>query len=274
MIFKALMLCFLVAQIVEISGHGRLLQPVSRSSAWRKFPAQFPAYYGDNQMFCGGTHTQYTVNGGKCGICGESYSGQKKFEKGGSLYRDLVVAKYSKGAKIDVEVELTANHLGYFEFKICNVDGSKSDATQQCLDKNILTDSNGKTKIFVGRKTGKMKFKINLPADLICKHCVFQWKYNTGNSWGSDPVTGKSGIGVGNQEQFYGCSDIQVGSGLSVKRREDKKELMNFDAYENILDDIVKCILKTLTQLYKFKENIGMKTETEKKTIKSNSMIW
>ena len=175
MIFKALILCFLVVLIEEIAGHGRLLQPIARTSAWRKFPAQFPAYYGDNQMFCGGVNTQYKENGGKCGICGESYSATKKFEKGGSMYRDLVVAKYSKGDKINVEVELTANHKGYFQFSVCNVDGSKTDATQQCLDKNILTDSNGKQKITIDAgKTGIMKFELSLPAGLACKHCVFQ----------------------------------------------------------------------------------------------------
>lgn len=175
MIFKVLVLCVMIAKIEEISGHGRLMQPIARSSAWRKFPSLFPAYYGDNQMFCGGTYTQYSQNGGKCGICGESYSAPKQFEKGGALYRNLVVAKYKRGQTIDVDVEITANHYGYFEFRVCNVDGSISDATQACLDKNVLTDSNGKTKIYIDKsKTGIIKLKLKLPRNLVCKHCVFQ----------------------------------------------------------------------------------------------------
>jgi len=39
---------------------------------------------------------------------------------------------------------------------------------------------------------------------LTCNHCVFQWKYNTGNSWGTDRISGQSGLGLGIQEQFFG----------------------------------------------------------------------
>ena len=63
MIFKLLVLTICLAHINEISGHGRLMQPIARSSAWRKWPSMFPAYYGDNQMFCGGVHTQWKQNG-------------------------------------------------------------------------------------------------------------------------------------------------------------------------------------------------------------------
>ena len=36
-----------------VAGHGRLMQPPSRSSAWRNgFPT--PANYNDNELFCGG----------------------------------------------------------------------------------------------------------------------------------------------------------------------------------------------------------------------------
>ena len=31
-----------------------------------------------------------------------------------------------------------------------------------------------------------------------------------GNSWGTDADTGQSCIGCGNQEQFYGCSDVAI----------------------------------------------------------------
>ena len=32
-----------------------------------------------------------------------------------------------------------------------------------------------------------------------------------GNSWNTDPVTHKSCVGCGPQEQFYGCSDVAIG---------------------------------------------------------------
>lgn len=50
---------------------------------------------------------------------------------------------------------------------------------------------------------------VSLPANLTCKHCVFQWKYITGNSWGVS--NGRSCVGCGGKnEEFYGCSDISI----------------------------------------------------------------
>ena len=49
-------------QIEEVDSHGLLLIPPARSSAWREDPARFPAFYGDNQMFCGGVNTQWGQN--------------------------------------------------------------------------------------------------------------------------------------------------------------------------------------------------------------------
>lgn len=43
---------------------------------------------------------------GKCGICGEDYSGPKELEKGGSLYRGLTVRTYTQGQLIDVVVDV------------------------------------------------------------------------------------------------------------------------------------------------------------------------
>jgi hypothetical protein len=37
----------------HVSAHGRLMEPVSRASAWRK-GYNVPADYTDNQGFCGG----------------------------------------------------------------------------------------------------------------------------------------------------------------------------------------------------------------------------
>ena len=71
--------------------------------------------------------------------------------------------------------KITANHKGYFEFRLCNVDGMAGDATQNCLDRNILQDENGNTKIYIpGGKTGKFTSRLVLPSGLSCEHCVFQ----------------------------------------------------------------------------------------------------
>jgi hypothetical protein len=35
-------------------------------------------------------------------------------------------------------MQLTANHLGYMEFKLCPVNNPNIEATQECLERNIL----------------------------------------------------------------------------------------------------------------------------------------
>lgn len=54
----AVMLLF---ETSDVLGHGRMLNPPARSSAWRE-DSRFPTYYDDNQMFCGGFYTQWIVN--------------------------------------------------------------------------------------------------------------------------------------------------------------------------------------------------------------------
>jgi hypothetical protein len=47
------------------------------------------------------------LKGGKCSICGESYSASPKlFEKGGQYYTGKSVKTYKKGQTIDVHVEV------------------------------------------------------------------------------------------------------------------------------------------------------------------------
>lgn len=53
----------LLLEVLEISAHGRLIDPPARSTAWREKPSLFPAYYNDMEMFCGGKGTQWNQNG-------------------------------------------------------------------------------------------------------------------------------------------------------------------------------------------------------------------
>ncbi len=41
-----------------------------------------------------------------------------------------------------VRIELTANHMGYFEFRLCPNNNAKRPASQACLDQNVLTNAN------------------------------------------------------------------------------------------------------------------------------------
>ncbi|RWS10759.1 uncharacterized protein B4U80_01558 [Leptotrombidium deliense] len=42
-----------IALVVLVAGHGMLIDPPSRSSAWR-FGFKTPINYNDNELFCGG----------------------------------------------------------------------------------------------------------------------------------------------------------------------------------------------------------------------------
>jgi hypothetical protein len=106
MISKPITISFIALLLINMSqAHGRLVDPVARSSAWRKDHTKFPSYYDDNSMNCGGIGIQI-MNGGKCGICGENFASKKKFEKGGILYRGHIVKNYSESQLIDVVVEV------------------------------------------------------------------------------------------------------------------------------------------------------------------------
>ena len=49
----ALLLVILGSAVNHIQGHGRLIDPPSRASAWR-YGFNTPANYNDNQLYCGG----------------------------------------------------------------------------------------------------------------------------------------------------------------------------------------------------------------------------
>ena len=69
--FFGLLLCFLQL-LSHVSAHGRLIEPPSRTSAWR-FGFDTPTYYNDSETNCGGFQRHHEKNGGKCGICGDPW---------------------------------------------------------------------------------------------------------------------------------------------------------------------------------------------------------
>ncbi|XP_060078313.1 uncharacterized protein LOC132557801 [Ylistrum balloti] len=203
-------LCILFAILVAVDGHGRLWEPPSRSTMFRR-GYNTPPNYNDNQLNCGGFATQWGYpNKGKCGICGDPYNGARRNEAGGKYATGLITRKYLEGQTVELDVEVTANHLGWFEFRVCPNNNVKKAATQECLDQHVLQLADGSgTKYYITSAVGHYTMKYKLPAGLTCTQCVLQWKWHVGNSWGTDP-DGRSGIGYGPQEEFYGCSDVAI----------------------------------------------------------------
>jgi len=199
-----------------VGGHVRLRNPPSRASLWREpeFDVYQPEHdYEDNQGFCGGFQHQFEVNGGLCGICGDPYDqAQPRDHEGGGLYgRGIITRNYTEGQVIDVTVELTASHLGYFELKLCPHNNPLVPVEQSCLDQYPLelVDGSG-SRFYINDQAAKpYYYQVKLPQGVTCRQCVVQLHYNTGNSWGVSK-DGESCMGCGAQETFRSCADVKI----------------------------------------------------------------
>lgn len=200
-----LVLCTL---LVSVSGHGRLLDPPSRSSMWR-FGLSSAVNYNDNQLSCGGFANQWMYHQGKCGVCGDPYQGPRDNEAGGRFAKGIIGRRYVEGQTIDLVIEVTALHFGFFEFRICPNNNVSSPVSQACLDQHLLVLSDGKTQYTEVTATGRYLLEAQLPQGLTCSQCVIQWKWHTGNNFGFGP-DGRSCKGCGPQEEFYGCADVTI----------------------------------------------------------------
>lgn len=100
--------------------------------------------------------------------------------------RGIIMRTYRSGDVIDAIVNLTANHLGWIEFRLCPHDKNDQTVTQECLDKTVLRimrnsiSKKSTNRLYVG-KSHLITMKIKLPHNLSCRKCVLQWKYNAGN---------------------------------------------------------------------------------------------
>lgn len=90
---------------------------------------------------------------------------------------------------VDIEVELTANHQGYFEVSLCPNNNPMAVATQECFDKYPLKVESAEDNKFIipdeAGKRGTFKYRVELPPYVTCTQCVMQWTYYTGNMWGT-----------------------------------------------------------------------------------------
>jgi len=105
---------------------------------WR-FGFGTPINYSDNEVFCGGVGQQFKKNKGKCGVCGDDWSAKRPRlnENGGKWGTGTVGKTYFQGQAMEVEVELTTNHWGWFEFKLCPVNDKTRKETQKFKQKKL-----------------------------------------------------------------------------------------------------------------------------------------
>ncbi len=65
---------------------------------------------------------QWDTQHGKCGLCGDPYQGPRDNEAGGMYATDVIVGQYGEGDVMGVDVQITANHNGWHEFRLCKND--------------------------------------------------------------------------------------------------------------------------------------------------------
>lgn len=86
---------------------------------------------------------------------------------------------YSSGATIPVEVRIVANHNGFFEFHLCNMDRYGRE-TEECYSDNQLLFGDGSQQQQIGSFLGNHNLQVRLPAGVRCNHCVLRWTYTAG----------------------------------------------------------------------------------------------
>lgn len=243
-VFKFFLKCFLIQSIF---GHGRMIEPPQRGSMWRfGFDDVALPNYNDMANFCGGIHRQWDINGGKCGVCGDPYDqNPRDHEPGGKYATGITVRNYTQGQEISATIDITANHDGYFEFRLCQNDEPMKIVEQDCFDKNLLEvininnielipfdkarllDANtNKFKYFVPFvNRSKFVVELKLPEKVNCKQCILQWRYHTGNNYGHAEGKAVACLGCSRrQEEFFNCADIQIlPASLSNNSQNDSK---------------------------------------------------
>ena len=74
---------------------------------------------------------------GRCGICGDPWDKDPRpHESPGGVFANGIIARvYRPGEEVEVEVDVTANHFGFFTFKLCPNNNTASDPKQDCFDR-------------------------------------------------------------------------------------------------------------------------------------------
>lgn len=113
-------------------------------------------------------------------MCGDPWDGVRANEDGGRYSTGQIVRKYKAGQLIKVLIELTTNHGGWFEFRICPY--HKGRLTTFCLRRRPLRISGHGRRFQIDTRAPRVRFavEVKLPKRIKCKQCLFQWKYNAG----------------------------------------------------------------------------------------------
>ncbi|KAF0687444.1 Aste57867_20808 [Aphanomyces stellatus] len=185
-----------------------MIHPPHRGYIGKLAPFQgiVPADYNDSDLDGGGVGLTHT---GLHGVCGDPYYGIRDHETGGKYgtfptHRAKAIgACYAPGSTIDVGIQLTTNHDGYFEFSLCKLDGPYDVESEPCFQS--LAQPNGTTRWQVPHGTTDLfRLQYVLPPHVTCDgeaHCVVRWWYVGAN----DPHGA-----IHDQNQVWNCADVYI----------------------------------------------------------------
>ena len=106
-------------------------------------------------------------------------------EGGGKYGRGTITRLYTENSQFKVKIELTANHMGYFEFRLCPQNNPLVPASQACLNRHLLQQVDGSgSRFYPGEGNKVFDVELELPPGLTCTQCVLQWRYVAANNWG------------------------------------------------------------------------------------------
>ena len=78
-----------------------------------------------------------------------------------------------------MQIRLTANHAGHFEFSLCNM--NNGGESEECFLRNPVRLANGAERYPVQSGIlGDFWVTVQLPHGLSCSHCVLRWIYVSG----------------------------------------------------------------------------------------------
>lgn len=83
---------------------------------------------------------QWELNGGKCGVCGDPWNEPRprSHEIGGIFANGIIGRLYTRGQLVEIEIELTSNHMGYFETRLCPLNKNDANAeSEECFERYL-----------------------------------------------------------------------------------------------------------------------------------------
>lgn len=247
MFLRIVISCLWLHQLPRAMCHGYLSSPKSRNllaSEELGFNCPHCLNVGGVQEMSAGGSLQWPR--GLRTMTGDPVSAKspRRFEAGGDLYTGAVTGNYTQGSVIPIEVVLTTNHNGRFDFRICKVRGGYDTAaqteakslTEECLNENVLLQADVEgaqmpgqryfyTLVEDARQSVTYQMYYELPKGLDCdgieSHCVLQWYWLTFNSCqtsdapvrytrASNNMANCDDQGASYPEQFINVADIVI----------------------------------------------------------------